>query len=708
MLAVVSNGCATSVDADPPKGSTAAESRPGRLINIQRPALTQTDFDQHYGLQASNLRSDGWHGPRCDKISPSASYLRNKLLSFLPFLNTMRTYHWKQWLIRDTVSGISMGSINVPQGLGFALLCSVPPVYGLYSSLFPAAIYFFFGTSHHISVGTMAIICLMTGAVVEREFPNIYKPQNVTLLDVLKEEGAAETEAIEAEMAVKVGIATSLCLLMGLFQFLMGVLNLGIIATYMSSTFVHGFLSGTAYHILVSQLPSILGFRLTPVSGIGKVPLSLINIFIHIKESNPAEVVVSVVSICLLVFIKEFINVRFKKRLKMPIPAELIVLILAVVTSYLSNLHGVFGVRIVGNIPAGFPAPEVPPLEKARNYVLDAFFMAILSFTISISMAKMFATRHRYALDTNQEFLALGLSFGISSFFHCFAGAQAPPRAFIHEAVGGRTQLANLISSLLLVLVCLAVGPAFKFLPVCLLACIIVVAILPLFTQVRQFPLFWRVNKMDGIVWLITTFAVIFLDVMPGVTLGLAANVLLVLLQAQLAKSTVVSNVRGTEVYEGGLNLSTSVKESPGLLVLKLNAPLFFANIDLFKQQIIQSTINLTTPSSEVHGDTKGDGNDKFTVEVDSTSKTLVLDCSALTYVDFMGVAALKEAEAWCKDCQVNLVLAGCSRKLIEQLKAGGTFSDSDVSFFYPTVHDAVTSKVGTTTVTGDILHLEK
>ena len=708
MLAVVAAGGTISTNAETSEGSTTLSSGPSTLINIQRPALTQTDFDQHYGLEASYLRSGEWHRPKCDNICPSARDLRRKLLSFLPFLNTMRTYHWKQWLIRDVISGINLSSINVPQGLGFALLCSVPPVYGLYSSLFPAAIYFFFGTSHHISVGTMAIICLMTGAVVEREFPNIYKPQNVTHLDTVTMAGAAETEAIEAEFAAKIGIATSLCLLMGLFQFLMGVLNLGIIATYMSSTFVHGFLSGTAYHILVSQLPSIFGFRLTPVSGIGKVPLSLINIFAHIVESNPAEVVVSVVSICLLVLIKEFINVRFKRRLKMPIPAELIVLILAVVISYLSNLHGVFGVRIVGTIPAGFPAPEVPPLEKARNYVLDAFFMAILSFTISISMAKMFATRHRYALDTNQELLALGLSFGIGSFFHCFAGAQAPPRALIHEAVGGRTQLSNLISSLLLVLVCLAFGPAFKFLPVCLLACIIVVAILPLFTQVRQFPLFWRVNKMDGIVWLITTFSVIFLEVMPGVILGLAANVLVFMLKAQLTKVTDVRNIGGTEVYEAGFNHCSSVRERPGVSVLKLNAPLFFANTDLFKQQIVQSTINLTTPSSKVQNDTKSDDNDKLTVEVDSTSKTLVLDCSALTYVDFMGVAALKEAEVWCKDCQVNLVLAGCSRKLIEQLKAGEMLRDSNMNIFYPTVHDAVISKAGTTAITGDMNHLEK
>ena len=209
---------------------------------------------------------------------------------------------------------------------------------------------------------------------------------------------------------------------------------------------------------LVFQVPILLGVKLSPILGLFRVPLTWYAVFTHITESNIAEVIISLTSITILVIVKMVINERCKARFKIPIPIELLVMILATLISHYTMLHDTYNVKVVGSIASGLPTPKVPSMYNAKAYILDAFMVAIVSFTLSISMAKLLSQKHQYTIDDNQEMFAYGMSYGVSAFLGCFGGAQAPPRTLIHESCGGKTQMAALFSSTLVLFVCLFMG----------------------------------------------------------------------------------------------------------------------------------------------------------------------------------------------------------------------------------------------------------
>ena len=223
---------------------------PGRgLIRTNRPTFTQAQFEAaHRPLPPKQLSYVSQLKKYC---ACSTSCVRQSLIKKVPIVQTLRRYDIKHWLLNDFIAGISVGVIHIPQSLGFAILAGLPAQYGLYTSLFPTLVYFFFGTSHHLSIGTMAIMSLMTGAVIEREVPNVEAP---TL------QGGNDTEpggngTIDPGLGdFRVSIASSLSLMMGAWQLGLSFLNLGMIATFMSMTFIGGFMTGCAGHIITSQV----------------------------------------------------------------------------------------------------------------------------------------------------------------------------------------------------------------------------------------------------------------------------------------------------------------------------------------------------------------------------------------------------------------------------------------------------------------------
>ncbi len=540
----------------------------------------------------------------------SGHCILKKVTSFLPFIEMLRTYQWKRWIVSDMIAGLSVGVIHIPQGMGFALLTSLPAIYGLYSSFFPVLIYFFFGTSRHISVGTMALIGLMVGAVIEREVENMGlgpkdedDPGDVTsnlthatwTTDSPLNFTNGTSDDLERERErVKVGIAVSITLLVGIFQIIMGVCRLGIIATFMSMPFVASFLTGAAVHIITSQVAPLFGVKLPGHQGTFRVPMVYYELFRHIHHTNVTTLIIGLVCIVLLLIFREVISERFKKKLPVPIPSEFIVIILGTLISHFVNFHGRYNVKIVGTIPLGIPAPSVPPMTNASNYIADAIPIAILSFTISITMAKLLARKHRYPIDVNQELIAYGLMNGGSAFFGCFAGCQAPPRSLVNDATGGKTQMNSIFSCLLVLLVMLALGKLFYSLPNCVLAAIIICALLPLFRQFKELPLLWRANRYDFCVWIMTFLNVVILDITSGLAIGIGLSLVMIVLQAHNARGTDLVNVSQTELYVPSelAGSSKNAVQIPGVKIFRFEAPLFYANVESFKQQLFEKTMN--------------------------------------------------------------------------------------------------------------------
>ena len=685
---------------------------PTDMIEINRKIYSQEEFDRvcHYDKppkEGFNLGSTAKALCTC-----SRECWKQKLLNGLPVINIMANYKWKEWLMSDIIAGISVGIIHIPQGMGFSILASLPAVYGLYSSIFPVLFYFLFGTSRHISFGTMAVISLLIANVVDREalrFTQTYGVANDGVFSANTTEGpGVDMPDLEA---YKVGVACAVSLIAGIVQIIMGMLNLGIVSSFMSMSFVGGFMTGAAFHIATSQVPSLFGVTLAKVSGAGKIPLTLIELLKNVTNVNIADVILSVVCIAVLVVLKEIINIRYAKYLKAPIPAELIVVTIGIVLSYFGDLNGNFDIAIIGYIPEGIPAPALPVLDNAHTYIMDAIVIAILSFAISISMAKMFAKKHSYSIDSNQEFIAYGLSHVISSFFHCFAGAQAPPRSLVHDATGGKTQLGSVVSCGLVLLACTVMTPIFELLPKCVLASIIIIALVPLFKSFADLKVYWYISRYDFVVWLATWATVVFVDVTSGLVLGIGISMLTVIIQSRIARGFLLGTFTDGKIeQEMGIysrcDIYKSIAPLPGIRMFHFPTFLYFANIDNFKQQLFEATIdpsksNTTVVDSNQNGDiivtsvkdmvTMVDMNKKPANDADVPITCIIIDCSTITYVDIMGLYLLRQLKIEYERIGVNFVLACCPTMLINKLKRCGLVAEKDtVIEFYPTIHDAV------------------
>uniref|UniRef100_A0AAV2IV73 SLC26A/SulP transporter domain-containing protein n=1 Tax=Knipowitschia caucasica TaxID=637954 RepID=A0AAV2IV73_KNICA len=329
-------------------------------------------------------------------------------------------------------------------GLAYALLAAVPPVYGLYSSFYPVLLYTFFGTSRHVSVGTFAVISLMIGGVVIREVPD-----SMFLVQAVNGTNASAVLDLEARDARRVQVVMALTTITGAIQILLGLLRFGFVAIYLSEPLVRGFTTAAAVHVVVSQLKYLLGVKTCRFSGVLSVIYSLKAVFCKITETNIPTLLLGLSCLLFLYIIKDM-NERFKKKLPIPIPGEIIVVMVSTAVSYGLALSPLHQVDVVGHIPTGLQAPALPDFSLFPNLITDAFAVAIVGYSMGISLAKIFALKHGYTVDGNQELLAYGLCNFISSFFRTFAVTCSMSRSLVQESTGGKTQVTHCPTGLVL------------------------------------------------------------------------------------------------------------------------------------------------------------------------------------------------------------------------------------------------------------------
>uniref|UniRef100_A0A8C9YG22 Solute carrier family 26 member 5 n=1 Tax=Sander lucioperca TaxID=283035 RepID=A0A8C9YG22_SANLU len=493
-------------------------------------------------------------------------------LSFLPILTWLPSYPVKQYLFSDVVSGLSTGVVQLPQGLAYAMLAAVPPVYGLYSSFYPVLLYTFFGTSRHISVGTFAVISLMIGSVAVREAPD-------SMFTILPANGSNMSAVldVEARDARRVQVAVVLTTLVGIIQFVLGLLRFGFVAIYLTEPLVRGFTTAASVHVVISQLKYLLGVKTQRFSG----PLSAIYAVLYdITNTNVSTLILGLVCFVFLFVIKD-LNERFKKKLPIPIPGEIIVVIVSTSVSYGMSLADDYHVDVVGKIPTGLLPPTAPEFSLLPSLVTDSFAVAIVGFSMGISLAKTFALKHSYSVDGNQELIALGLCNFISSFFQTFAITCSMSRSLVQESTGGKTQIAGLLGSLMVLLVVVAIGFVFQPLPQTALAAIIMVNLLGMFKQFRDIPTLWRNSKIELAIWLVAFVASVLLGLDYGLLAAIAFAILTVIYRTQSPESAILGHVPGTGLY-CDVDEYEEAAEYEGIKIFHYNSSIYFANSDLY------------------------------------------------------------------------------------------------------------------------------
>ncbi|KAM4610808.1 solute carrier family 26 member 6 [Polymixia lowei] len=544
---------------------------------VQREVLNELRLDE-----VARKRTQPTNPPLGERIKDSlrctAPRLKQTVLSCVPVLSWLPRYSIRENAIGDLISGLSVGIMHLPQGMAYALLASLPPVFGLYTSLFPVLVYFIFGTSRHISIGTFAVISVMVGSVTEKLAPDsdfpIVNGTNATNGNV----------NIEARDAYRVQIACAITLLQGLFQILLGLVRFGFVVTYLSEPLVRGYTTGAACHVTISQLKYLFGIKPSRFSGPLSQIYTLVDICSLLPGTNVGELVVSLVALSVLIVVKE-VNACYSKKLPLPIPIELVVIIAATVISYFAGLNGKYGIDVVGEIPSGIKAPRAPDVNLFTEVIGDAFAMAIIGYAINISLGKTFALKHGYKVDSNQELVALGLSNSIGSFFQCYSVTASMSRSLVQESTGGKTQVAGVISSVIVLITVLKIGSLFQELPKAVLSTIVFVNLKGMFKQFLDIPVLWKNNKVDLLVWLVTFISTVLLNLDMGLAVSIAFSMLTVIFRTQLPRYSILGQLPGTELYVD-TDTYEEAKEIPGITIFRSSATVNYTNAELYLEAL--------------------------------------------------------------------------------------------------------------------------
>uniref|UniRef100_A0A914YL85 SLC26A/SulP transporter domain-containing protein n=2 Tax=Panagrolaimus superbus TaxID=310955 RepID=A0A914YL85_9BILA len=393
------------------------------------------------------------------------SKILKKILSFLPFLNWLPKYKWKEDLKYDIIAGLTVGIMVVPQGMAYASLAGIPPVYGLYASFFAPIIYTFFGTSKHISVGVFAVGSMMVGNVKLRFAPDDIERtwyENGTLRKGISRVLGEVDFGFEYNA---MDLLSSLTLTVGIVQIIMALFRLGFITTYMTDQLLSGFTTGSACHVLMSQLNKILGVPMPRHSGVGMLLRMLGDIILEIPNTNLTTFALSLCSLTFLIISHTFIGPYFKRKFSFPLPFELVLVIITTLCSQIFDINEKNDVKIVKYVPIGIPEPSLPNIIFVPYLIADAISIAIICYMFVVSMGMLFAKKHGYRTDPTQEMYALGFMNLFGSLFPVYPSGASLSRSSVCEMNGVRTQLVNFFICAVLLVVILWLGPFLEPLP---------------------------------------------------------------------------------------------------------------------------------------------------------------------------------------------------------------------------------------------------
>jgi len=367
-----------------------------------------------------------------------------------------------------------------------------------------------------------------------------------------------------------------LSLMVGTIQFAMGLFRMGFFINFFSHAVISGFTSAAAIVICLSQLSHLLGIKLSVQHSI--VPL-LAEATQRVGETNLIALTIGGVSIVVQLFLRKKVP-RF--------PAPLLVVAGSTLLVYALRLDR-WGVPIIGNVPKGLPTFSLPAFsfESLRLLFPSALTILFVGFMESISVAKTIAAREKYKIDSNQELKGLGLSNIVASFFSAYPVTGGFSRTAVNYEAGARTGLASVISAALIILVLYFFTPLFHYLPKCVLASIVIVAVIGLI-DVKQAKHLFKVKKADG--WTLALTFVITLAVgsEQGILIGMAFSLLVFIWRSSHPHTAELGYVEQEDVFRN-IKRFPEVKTYPEALILRVDASLYFANMGFFEDRLRKS-----------------------------------------------------------------------------------------------------------------------
>ncbi|CAG0918639.1 unnamed protein product [Notodromas monacha] len=543
------------------------------LLSIEREVLDENQYLANAGyteLLWPSLKDDllgvyRHFRPKLPKLSQKK--LKMWLFSILPILKWTSEYQIRKFLPYDVVAGVTVGIMHIPQGLGYASLARVEPVRGLYVALLPAIVYVLLGTSHHNSMGTFAVVMYMTGFAIDQTF--FENPQEIP--PYTREE-----------------LMTLMTFAIGIWQIVLGITRMGsLLSVLLSDTLVSGFTTGAAFLVITSQVPTLFGLETTDWTTTFPKHFHLHYLVLtRMHLANTVAVVISVFTMTVLIINNDLMRKMLLKFCPFPFPMELVLMCIGIGLSTWLNLASRHGVQVIGTIPLGLPYFRTFPLELLwkKEVIIWSMAIGLVSFTTSYSMGRILARKWTYDVLPNQELLAMGTANVVGSFFMSGPIAASLSRSVIQQVTGGVTQVASIVSALLLVFVLLVVAKFFEMLPTCVLASLIVVSLKGLFLQFEDLEhVFWT-NRLDSFIWFATFFTVVLVDIEWGLVAGLGMSFAALLWTSYFGEATALGQIPGTELF------ANPAKFTEASFTLDLGGVLHFANVAEYRRMLSKKT----------------------------------------------------------------------------------------------------------------------
>ncbi|XP_002968282.2 sulfate transporter 1.1 isoform X1 [Selaginella moellendorffii] len=549
----------------------------------------------------------------------------------------------------DLVSGLTIASLSIPQGIAYAKLANLPPIYGLYSTFLPPLLYAIMGSSRDLAIGPSAILSLVLGTMLRQEADPVKEPE------------------------LHLRLALTATFFTGVIQAGLGVFRLGFLIDFLSHATIVGFVSGVAVIICLQQLKGILGLpHFTTKSDIISV---LHAVFEHPQQWNWRTIVIGVcfVTLCL---VTKYIGTRNRKYFWLSAGAPMTTVVVTTFCTYITHAEK-HGVSIVGHLKKGLNPISTHKLFLTGPYVLAAVKIAVVVAAIglmeAIAIGRTFASMKGYDIDGNKEMIAFGVMNTCSACMSCYATTGAVSRSAVNFNAGCRTAFSNIVMSFVIMVTLLVLMPLFHYTPNVTLAAIIFAAVIGLIDPCTAYEIF-KVDKIDFLACIAGFLGVIFISIQMGLVIAVTISLARLILQMTRPHTSLLGQIPGTNVFRNKKQYPGTMK-TDGILVIRIDAGIYFSNANYIRERVFRWIAD----EEEANGKSG-----------QSSIRYVIIDLTPVMNIDTSGIHGFENIQRILKSRGVQLAFANPGSGVFEKLHKSKFMESLGQQWMFLTVSGAV------------------
>jgi high affinity sulfate transporter 1 len=547
---------------------------------------------------------------------------------WLPGARMLRSYQ-PSWLPHDLLAGLVLATVLVPIGIAYAEASGVPGIYGLYATMVPLLAYALFGPSRILVLGADSALTAVILAVV------------------------VQHSAGDPRRAI--ALASGIAIVAGVVSVAAGLARLGFITELLSKPIRYGYMNGIALNITLAQIPKLFGFS-AQSNGPLRQALRILREILA-GHTNLVALAIGAGSLTVILVLKRYPR----------IPGMLIAVVVATLVVAVTGANAHAGVAVVGPLPQGLPAFVVPfiSFDDILPVLAGGAAVALIAFADTSVLSRTYAARLRTSVDPNQEMVGLGLANLATGLFQGFPISSSTARTAVAEAAGSKTQLTGVAGGLAVALL-LVLGPnLLQHMPNAALAAVVIASAIGM-VEVAELRRIYRIQRWEFWLSMVCFVGVAVFGAIPGIALAIAVAVIEFLWDAWRPHFAVLGSVDGIRGYHD-TNRYPQARRIPGLVLFRWDAPLFFANAELFQNRVLDAVAGSPTPV-----------------------RWVVITAEPVTDIDVTAGDVLSELNDTLRAADIALRFAEVKDPVKDQLKRFGLFARFGEVAFYATVDEAV------------------